>query len=222
MKIELAPAPTGEPAEVKEIVCDAAAYVEGVAFPTAKPRVMLPKRTFWEKATAVHVISQQTFKDEHMSRHWHDLVRDWNDFGHATEALSDRQLAKDVAEFKAKFFARTYRAGNPIDYAAAVSGSGRLCRPIPRRSRRWRRIIRRWRSTAFCSTMPKTLTRISPVQGLREASQRASRLGRRHAGYSTQPPRQHCFARERAREPSVVARSSRGSKNRPFWLTRCR
>lgn len=125
VKIEFGARSTGEPAEVKEIVCDAAAYVEGVAFPTAKPRVMLPKRTFWEKATAVHVISQQTFKDEHMSRHWHDLVR-LDDFGHATEALSDRQLAKDVAEFKAKFFRAKDRAGNPIDYAAAVSGSLQL------------------------------------------------------------------------------------------------
>jgi hypothetical protein len=46
-----------------------------LAFPTAKPRVMLPKRTFWEKATAVHVFCKRGFKGEHISRHWHDLVR---------------------------------------------------------------------------------------------------------------------------------------------------
>jgi hypothetical protein len=125
VKIEFGARSTGEPAEVKEIVCDAAEYVEGVAFPTAKPRVMLPKRTFWEKATAVHVIGQQSLKDEHVSRHWHDLVR-LDDAGYADEAFADRQLAKDVAVFKSKFFRAKDRAGNPIDYMAAVTGKLQL------------------------------------------------------------------------------------------------
>lgn len=38
---------------------------------------MRPERTFWEKATAVHVFCQQgEFRGgERFSRHWHDLVR---------------------------------------------------------------------------------------------------------------------------------------------------
>ncbi|MDA9538786.1 hypothetical protein ACM41_21990 [Bradyrhizobium sp. CCBAU 21362] len=125
VKIEFGARSTGEPAETKDIVCDAAEHVAGVVFPTAKPRVMLPKRTFWEKATAVHVFSQQSIKDEHISRHWHDLVR-LDDAGYADEALADRQLAKDVAEFKSKFFRAKDRNGNPIDYMAAVSGKLQL------------------------------------------------------------------------------------------------
>ena len=43
---------TGEPVETKHISCDAAPLLPQLEFPTAEPRVMLPKRTFWEKATA--------------------------------------------------------------------------------------------------------------------------------------------------------------------------
>jgi hypothetical protein len=125
VKIEFGARSTGEPAEIKDIVCDAAKHVQGVTFPTAKPRVMLPKRTFWEKATAVHVFCQQKLKDEHVSRHWHDLVR-LDDSGHADEALADRELGKDVAEFKSKFFRAKDRDGNPIDYGAAVTGKLQL------------------------------------------------------------------------------------------------
>jgi hypothetical protein len=46
---------TGEPVETKTITCDAAPLLQKLAFPSANPRLMLPKRTFWEKATAVHV-----------------------------------------------------------------------------------------------------------------------------------------------------------------------
>jgi hypothetical protein len=44
---------TGDPFEERPITCDAAEYLPDLEFPAAKPQVMLPKRTFWEKATAV-------------------------------------------------------------------------------------------------------------------------------------------------------------------------
>jgi hypothetical protein len=47
VKIEFGARSTGEPAEEKDIACDAAPHVADVAFPVAKPRIMLPKRTFW-------------------------------------------------------------------------------------------------------------------------------------------------------------------------------
>ena len=50
---------TGEPNELRDVVCDAAAHLSTVAFPTARPRVMRPERTFWEKATAIHVFCNQ-------------------------------------------------------------------------------------------------------------------------------------------------------------------
>lgn len=50
---------TGEPASPRDVVCDAADFLEGVTFPTASPRVMHAERTFWEKATAIHVFCLQ-------------------------------------------------------------------------------------------------------------------------------------------------------------------
>ena len=46
---------TGEPASLRDVACDANGLIEGVSFPTATPRVMHAERTFWEKATAIHV-----------------------------------------------------------------------------------------------------------------------------------------------------------------------
>jgi hypothetical protein len=67
---------TGEPASLRGIACDAADLVEGVAFPTARPRVMHAERTFWEKATAIHVFClQERLRGDRFARHWHDVVR---------------------------------------------------------------------------------------------------------------------------------------------------
>ena len=86
---------------------------------------MLPKRTLWEKATAVHVFCKQGTQGDRLSRHWHDLVR-LDDAGYAQEAFDDRALADEVAEFKGKFFRAKDTNGNQIDYAAAVSGGLQL------------------------------------------------------------------------------------------------
>jgi hypothetical protein len=59
------------------------------------------------------------------SRHWHDLVR-LDDAGYADEALDDRALAGEVAEFKSRFFRAKDAAGNSIDYAKAISGDLQL------------------------------------------------------------------------------------------------
>jgi Nucleotidyl transferase AbiEii toxin, Type IV TA system len=50
---------TGEPSESRVIRCDAAEFLDAVTFPTATPEVMRPERTFWEKATAIHVFCAQ-------------------------------------------------------------------------------------------------------------------------------------------------------------------
>jgi hypothetical protein len=100
----------GEPAEKKSIACDAAPHLPDLEFPTATPNVMLPTRTFWEKATAVHVFCAQKGQGDRYSRHWHDLVR-LDDAGFAKAAFDDRQLAKAVAEHKSKFFREKDSAG---------------------------------------------------------------------------------------------------------------
>ena len=116
---------TGKPCEEKSVTCDAAEHLSDLEFPTAKPRGMLPKRTFWEKATAVHVFCRGDSQEDRYSRHWHDLVR-LDDAGHADEALDDRALAGEVAEFKSRFFRAKDAAGNSIDYAKAISGDLQL------------------------------------------------------------------------------------------------
>ena len=117
---------TGEPHEFRQVVCDAAEFLPGLTFPVARPQVMLAARTFWEKATAVHVFCmQERLRGERMSRHWHDLVR-LDDKGIAADAMADRDLARKVARHKAKFFWENDAAGKPIDYEAAVSGGLQL------------------------------------------------------------------------------------------------
>jgi hypothetical protein len=116
---------TGEPAEAKPIVCDAAQQVTALTFPTATARTMLPKRTFWEKATAVHAFNGGHLKGHRNSRHWHDLVR-LDERGFAKEALADTALAEKVADWKTVFFPEKDKNGNPVDYKAAVAGKLQL------------------------------------------------------------------------------------------------
>lgn len=117
---------TGEPSAIREVICDAAGLVDGIGFPTAKPKVMYAERTFWEKATAIHVFClQKRLRSERFARHWHDLVR-LDEAGFATKAIADRSLADAVARHKAMFFAEKAAYGTGIDYAAAVSGGLRL------------------------------------------------------------------------------------------------
>ncbi|TCN34157.1 hypothetical protein EV184_102469 [Sinorhizobium americanum] len=113
---------TGEPASIRDVGCDAAGHVDGVEFPKATPHVMHAERTFWEKATAIHVYClQERLRGDRFARHWHDVVR-LDDAGFADKAFADRQLAHAVARHKPMFFAEKAADRSPIDYAAAVNG----------------------------------------------------------------------------------------------------
>ena len=124
--VEFGARSTGEPHMVRPVVCDAAAYLPDLAFPEVRPTVMLAERTFWEKATAMHVFCrQERRRGERLSRHWHDLAR-LDEAGLAARALADRALARAVARHKAMFFAENDARGERIDYEAAVSGGLQL------------------------------------------------------------------------------------------------
>jgi hypothetical protein len=118
---------TGEPSEPRLIKCDAAAYLPMLVFPTATPQVMRAERTFWEKATAIHVFcAQGTFRGgERFARHWHDVAR-LDSAGFVDTAIADMALRKAVADHKSIFFAEKSLRGELIDYHAAVSGSLQL------------------------------------------------------------------------------------------------
>jgi hypothetical protein len=118
---------TGEPSEPRAIHCDAANHLKGVEFPTATPKVMRAERTFWEKATAIHVFcAQGEFRGgDHFARHWHDVTR-LDAAGFADAAIADKALARAVADHKAVFFAEKNTHGEVIDYHAAVGGALQL------------------------------------------------------------------------------------------------
>ena len=118
---------TGEPSEPRTIHCDAAEYLPDVEFPTATPRVMRAERTFWEKATAIHVFCEQgEFRGgDRFARHWHDLVR-LDAAGFADRAMADKTIASAVAEHKSVFFFEKNARGDAIDYYAAVAGGLKL------------------------------------------------------------------------------------------------
>ena len=124
--VEFGARSTGEPHKERLVECDAAPFLTEVSFPSANPLVMLAERTFWEKATAVHVFCrQQRSRGERLSRHWYDLVR-LDDAGFADRSLADQELAQSVARHKALFFREKDAGGSWIDYEAAVSGDLQL------------------------------------------------------------------------------------------------
>jgi hypothetical protein len=125
VKIEFGARSTGEPRTEFSICCDAAEHLPGFVFPTAISHVMLAERTFWEKATAVHVSCRQRKLGSRMSRHWHDLVR-LDDSGYADKALDTPQIAITVASHKAMLYREKDSENNLIDYKAAVSGDLQL------------------------------------------------------------------------------------------------
>lgn len=118
---------TGEPSEPRTIHCDAASHLQGVEFPIATPQVMRAERTFWEKATAIHVFcAQGEFRGgDRFARHWHDVTR-LDAAGFADTAIADKALAQAVADHKSVFFAEKSPKGEAIDYHAAVSGGLQL------------------------------------------------------------------------------------------------
>jgi hypothetical protein len=113
---------TGEPAERRSIACDLAVHLPSLGFPTAEPRVMLPTRTFWEKATAIHVFCRlgRFRAGDRFARHWYDLMR-LDEAGIADQAIADVKLAREVARHKQLFFEA--EDGVAIDYSGAVSGN---------------------------------------------------------------------------------------------------
>lgn len=99
-----------DPNEKKRISPDIVGLTNGVSFPVADVVVLSPRRTFWEKATLMHVECMRgEWRDhsERLSRHWYDsamLMRG----GIGQEAIKDWSLAEDVVNHKKVFFNMGY------------------------------------------------------------------------------------------------------------------
>lgn len=97
------------PQDTMTIVPDVAAHAPGLVFPTAQVVVLSPMRTFWEKATLIHVECHRPdlrVGAERLSRHWYDLAR-LADHEVGRRALADTELLRDVLRIKETF----YRSG---------------------------------------------------------------------------------------------------------------
>ncbi len=112
-----------EPSETYQIRPDIANTLTELAFPLAPARVLSPSRTFWEKATLVHVeCNRSEFRAQakRLSRHWYDLAM-LADHEIGQQALADRALLADVVRHKKVFYSASY-----ANYDACLAGRLRL------------------------------------------------------------------------------------------------
>lgn len=105
------------------IVPDIAAETPELDYPAATVTVLSPARTFWEKATLIHVeCHRRRLADspDRLARHWFDLTcLAAHDVGRM--ALSDRDLLEDVVRHKKVFFHASY-----AQYDRCLDGQLRL------------------------------------------------------------------------------------------------
>lgn len=112
-----------EPNEEHEVRPDIAEHVAELDFPRSTVSVLSPTRTFWEKATLIHVECQRDeFRTgaERLSRHWYDLAM-LADLAHGQAAVADRALLADVVKHKKVFYNASY-----ANYDACLAGQLRL------------------------------------------------------------------------------------------------
>jgi hypothetical protein len=112
-----------EPNEEHVVQPDIAEYVPALEFPSLQVSVLSPARTFWEKATLMHVECQRNefrASAERLSRHWYDLAM-LADLPHGQAAVDDRALLADVVKHKKVFYNASY-----ANYDACLVGQLRL------------------------------------------------------------------------------------------------
>jgi len=100
-----------------------AEIVSDLELPVAEVVVLSPERTFWEKATLIHVAcNKDTFESgiNRLSRHWYDLVM-LSRHTCGQQAIENRMLLTDVIKHKELFFNAAY-----ANYGNCLSGGMRL------------------------------------------------------------------------------------------------
>ncbi len=97
---------TTEPNAEHVIRPDIADRINQLEFPCARVTVLSPLRTFWEKATLIHVECQRPevrASADRLSRHWYDLAK-LADMTIGREALERRDLLAEVVQVKKAFY----------------------------------------------------------------------------------------------------------------------
>lgn len=99
-----------EPNEHHQVQPDIAEHLAALDFPCSVVSVLSPARTFWEKATLMHVACQRDAFHagaERLSRHWYDLAM-LADLAYGQDAVADRALLEDVVRHKRVFYNTGY------------------------------------------------------------------------------------------------------------------
>lgn len=112
-----------EPSEERVVKPYLADGLEQLQFPAGVVDVLRPERTFWEKATLIHVdCCKSDFRPskDRSARHWYDLSR-LADHEIGRAAVANRALLADVVKFKKVF----YPSGN-ANYDVCLTGGMRL------------------------------------------------------------------------------------------------
>ena len=112
-----------DPNEIHTITPYIASITEGVEYPSPQVVVLSPERTFWEKATLIHVeCNRGELKQSagRLSRHWYDLVM-LSKHQSGQCAINNRSLFENVVEHKKVFFNSGY-----ANYDNCLAGSLKL------------------------------------------------------------------------------------------------
>ncbi|MBI4454586.1 MAG: nucleotidyl transferase AbiEii/AbiGii toxin family protein [Acidobacteria bacterium] len=123
VRVEFGGSNVTEPSREFAIRPYVATHLPALSFPEASPIVLSCARTFWEKATLIHMQcnrSQLNRKVEHLSRHWYDLAM-LADHRLGVQALAERSLFQDVVKHKKAFFSSSY-----ANYDDCLNGKLRL------------------------------------------------------------------------------------------------
>jgi len=108
--IELGGRNVTDPNEVRAITPYVSEITQGVSYPACDVVVLSPERTFWEKATLIHVACNRgeiKQNAERLSRHWYDLTMLAKHVLGKT-AVNNRELFEDVIRHKKIFFNVSY------------------------------------------------------------------------------------------------------------------
>lgn len=97
---------TTEPNDEHVVRPDIAPFLPDLEFPNPQVTVLSPARTFWEKATLIHVECQRAevrSTAERLSRHWYDLAK-LADLEIGKRAIEQRELLVAVVRLKKIFY----------------------------------------------------------------------------------------------------------------------
>lgn len=114
---------TTEPSQEHNILATLDNFNENIILPIAKVNVLSPARTFWEKATLMHVRSHKGRMDDapdRLSRHWYDMAmlsKSWV----IDEALANIVLMESVIKHNMAFYYAGY-----AHYEDCLSGNFKL------------------------------------------------------------------------------------------------